>query len=633
MRLKVIYTTFLFLLFRSIQMVGRPSKRKCDDTYRCSRPKRDCKDVANEAIRNAYKQSVSSDSEADIYDDASSQTSELSSDSLENDTMSVNDDILDADCLTTGETSEDTDDEVEAIPQPAENLISSSGRVWQITPPPSQGRTAAQNVINFRAGPRNGINPPTEREAVLLFLDIILEDTVLHTNQQGRRQVRQWNNDKPNKRKVWKMVDNTEMEAFIGLLIVMGAFKAKYRPLEDLWSARDGIPICRATMSMERFQQIKSALRFDDPLRRDKQDPLAPVRSIASAFNKKLREVYVPSEWLTVDEQLLEFHGRVQFKQYIGTKPGKFGMKLIWLCDAISYYALNFVIYIGKGSLIPDENVTAKAVTLHLMQPYLDTGRHLTGDNWFSSVELAEELKNRKTSYIGTLRSNSRGIAPIARSTSNRVRKDTRVYYSGDGVAMISFWDKGTKPVLLIDTLHRTVPLPPADGKCVTVLEYNRTKSGVDIFDKRVRGYSCKRKCRRWPFAIFSNMIDIATNNGCIIFGERDNHTVRVKESHYEFLKNAAYQLVDQQIQRRLQQDLRITKKAKDAMVLLGYDTNKPSASVEEGKPIKLEKKERCEYCPSSIDRKTAWGCPRCKKPICLQHRSDLCKSCSQNAP
>ena len=40
-----------------------------------------------------------------------------------------------------------------------------------------------------------------------------------------------------------------------------------------------------------------------------------------------LRQPFEPSANLTVDEQLVEFHGRVRFKQYIDSKPGKFGIK------------------------------------------------------------------------------------------------------------------------------------------------------------------------------------------------------------------------------------------------------------------------------------------------------------------
>jgi hypothetical protein len=123
----------------------------------------------------------------------------------------------------------------------------------------------------------------------------------------------------------------------------------------------------------------------------------------------------------------------------------------------------------------------------------------------------------------------------MARSTAGRIKKDTKVFYNADGVILVSFWDKGVTPVILIDTLHRIVPLPEINHKCASVLAYNRTKSGVDTFDKRIRGFSCKRKCRRWPYAIFSNIIDIATNNGCIIFNDGVSDKERKEENHYQF--------------------------------------------------------------------------------------------------
>ena len=38
------------------------------------------------------------------------------------------------------------------------------------------------------------------------------------------------------------------------------------------------------------------------------------------------------------------------------------------------------------------------------------------------------------------------------------------------------------------------------------VLFYNATKSGVDIVDKKIRAFSCKRKCSRWPVAVVCNI-------------------------------------------------------------------------------------------------------------------------------
>ena len=205
--------------------------------------------------------------------------------------------------------------------------------------------------------------------------------------------------------------------------------------------------------------EIKSNLRFDDRLRRDRSDPLAPIRQVFETFNAFLRQPFEPSANLTVDKQLVEFHGRVRFRQYIASKPGKFGIKIFWLCCADTFYALNGAIYIGVGSIYPGQSVTSLDVTMHLMKPYLNSGRNLTADNWFSSGELVEKLKENKTFFVCTVRQDSRSVAAVAKSTAARIKKDTRVFYNDQGTALVSFWDKKNKPVLLLDSFHRVVPI------------------------------------------------------------------------------------------------------------------------------------------------------------------------------
>ena len=97
---------------------------------------------------------------------------------------------------------------------------------------------------------------------------------------------------------------------FIIVLSVVGTFKAHHRELRELYDLRDGIPLFRATMSEARFEQLKAALRFDDPLRRDAGDKLAPVRMVVEHYNSVMKSIYKPAESLTVDEMLVEFHGR-----------------------------------------------------------------------------------------------------------------------------------------------------------------------------------------------------------------------------------------------------------------------------------------------------------------------------------
>ena len=312
-----------------------------------------------------------------------------------------------------GHTSDSDDDSLD-VPPPLrerlclsnENLRSSSGRLWSTNAPSAAGRRSASNIcreglFSIKADARLD----SEREILRLFIGDMLNEAVHYTNVYGKRSVRQWNSVNREKR-IWRTVDLAEMEAFIGLHILAGAFKSQYRSTEELWSKKDGQPVFRATMSRERFCALKSALRFDDPVRRNSDDPLAPIRYVFEVFVSKLRRFVVAGPYLTVDEQLVEFHGRVRFKQYIGSKPGKFGIKIFWVCDAASGYCLNGLVYIGKNAVseivAANSNSVPESVVIQLCQPFLGKGQNITADNWFTSFSLIQRLREQSTTFSGS---------------------------------------------------------------------------------------------------------------------------------------------------------------------------------------------------------------------------------------
>lgn len=49
-------------------------------------------------------------------------------------------------------------------------------------------------------------------------------------------------------------------------------------------------------------------------------------------------------------------------------------------------------------------------VVLTLCETYLDSGRTISTDNYYTSLPLAEALLQRRTHLVGTLRSNRKGL-------------------------------------------------------------------------------------------------------------------------------------------------------------------------------------------------------------------------------
>ena len=74
------------------------------------------------------------------------------------------------------------------------------------------------------------------------------------------------------------------------------------------------------------------------------------------------------------------------------------------------------------------------------------------------------------------------------------------------------------------------------DGKPEIVYFYNKTKSGVDALDQKVSHYSCRRKIRRWPMALFFYIIDVAAYNAFTIFGIENNSKQQYRQRHHWLL-------------------------------------------------------------------------------------------------
>lgn len=69
------------------------------------------------------------------------------------------------------------------------------------------------------------------------------------------------------------------------------------------------------------------------------REKLAPIRNIYEKWNQNLKFVHKPGKNITIDEQLVPYRGRCPFRQYIPSKPAKYGIKIWVLCDSKSWYA------------------------------------------------------------------------------------------------------------------------------------------------------------------------------------------------------------------------------------------------------------------------------------------------------
>ena len=72
-----------------------------------------------------------------------------------------------------------------------------------------------------------------------------------------------------------------------------------------------------------------------------------------------------------------------------------------------------------------------------LTEPWRKSGRNVTADNFFSSVELAEDLLDDDMTYVGTLRTNKRHI-PETMKASRKSEEHSSLFGYHDQLTIAS---------------------------------------------------------------------------------------------------------------------------------------------------------------------------------------------------
>lgn len=263
-------------------------------------------------------------------------------------------------------------------------------------------------------------------------------------------------------------------------------------------------------MSQRRFHFLLRCLRFDDIRDRNQRreiDSLAPIRELFELVINNFQRFYTPSEYTTVDEQLVRFRGRCPFKMYIPSKPGKYGIKIFSLVCAKTMFTVNLEIYAGKQPEGPFKvSPSADDITIRMCEPIAGTNRNVTTDNWFTSINLAEMFfREKKLTLVGTIRANRLGVPEDFKANKKR-EVHSSIFAHHKEKTLVSYCTKKNKVVVLVSTMHSDQKIDPDSGescKPEIVSFYNKTKVGVDSVDKMCAKYDCSRNTKRWPWLYF----------------------------------------------------------------------------------------------------------------------------------
>ncbi|XP_050065151.1 piggyBac transposable element-derived protein 1-like [Aphis gossypii] len=327
----------------------------------------------------------------------------------------------------------------------------------------------------------------------ILFISLI----VTETNRYANKKLASPNIKRHSRLQKWIDTNESEIKNFLGIIMYMGTVNMP--TIASYWTSSHLLTSHLShIMSRNRFELLLSHIHFQNNDVANLNNRLYKIQNILDLLNQKFKQWVIPSHGMCIDESMIAFQGRLVFKQYIQTKRHRYGVKVFKLCVS-PCYTLKFKIYSGKESEVDKNDSVSSRIVMNLVDEYLDFGRTLYVDNWYTSVSLAHQLLERKTHLVGTLRSN-RKYNPDYVVKKKLKKGQVIAQKSSSKVMVLKFKDKRDLHMLSTKHTDNMVMVPRRENKSKpeVVLDYNRGKSFIDLSDQMASYCSPLRKSLKW---------------------------------------------------------------------------------------------------------------------------------------
>ncbi|XP_041986054.1 piggyBac transposable element-derived protein 4-like [Aricia agestis] len=410
------------------------------------------------------------------------------------------------------------------------------------------------------------------------FTDIwskdIIDRIVLATNRYAKQKIDKMKAEgtlKPSSR-LHKWTDTNADEIMVLFAVFMYMAIDPRTNQYEYWKSDDYLemPKFRKLMPYSRYILLSTFLYFVDnsdvsqnslPNEEIWLSPkLAKLQPVISHLKYKFASLYNLDRFISIDESLTLFKGRLAWVQTIRTKAARFGIKSYELCESRTGYMHDFEIYTGKNSdrddtadadVAPSVDLAGKStkIVLHLLKVLKNQGHCVTMDNFYNCPALARYLKSLGFDCLGTLRPNRRNVPSDVAKMSNNVAKGTIIARHCGDVTVLGW--KDSKVVTMISTYHTDETFVGSKKgkmqvkpKCVG--DYNRTMGGVDLKDQKLAMYLLERKRGvKWYTKMFKRLLNTSIHNALIMLVMSSTRRNKLPMSQREFRYNLAKSLVD----------------------------------------------------------------------------------------
>jgi len=439
----------------------------------------------------------------------------------------------------------------------------------------------------------------------MLFDEEFFEFIVRETNNYAESEFLRVGAAERSRISQWKPTDRDEIITFISLVIHTGTIKLNR--LNDYWKKHHlfNFTCFSNYMSRDRFLLLLRCFHFaqnpTDHSENIPTDRLFKIRPLINYFNIKMNNIYYPNKELSLDESMVLWRGRLIFRQYIQNKRHKYGVKLYMLTEP-NGLIIKFAVYTGILDDLGGKGHAANVV-LHLMSEKLNNGHSIYMDNFYNSIDLAEQLLQKKTYCTGTLRSNRKRI-PEAVVKSKLKPGETKAMYS-NGVLVGKWKDK--RDVMYISTEFKNNLILAKNKKGQEKLKpepianYNKFMSGIDRQDQMNSYYPFLRKTIRWYKKIGIHVIQMLLLNSYNLYNQSQ---VGSKMTLYDFRLSILSELLPAFPKPRLDTKRKHIPKTHEI-----------------GKNGRVLRKRCCVCAEKKIRKDTSYFCPTCpnQPSICLE--------------
>ncbi|KAJ0067088.1 hypothetical protein NL108_011273 [Boleophthalmus pectinirostris] len=429
--------------------------------------------------------------------------------------------------------------------------------------------------------------------------------------------------------RAWTDIALQDIFSFLALVIYMGF--AKVPSLTDYWRRGKlySLPFPKSVMTGKKFFSIIRALHLSSPEEDAKNegkrgteefDRLGKIKPLYTEIRDACRQNYQPGQHIAIDERMVASKARVSFKQYLKSKPVRWGYKLFVLADSKSGYTWDFFVYEGKSSQASKNGLSYDSVMTLLDTSLLGTGYKLYVDNFYTSPILFRDLLKKKVSACGTIRTNRQGYPRTTENTLDSRAPRGSIRWIREDPLLFVQW-KDTRDVFICSTMHtahgeetverrvkddtgcwtmKDVPVPPA------IKDYNRHMGGVDLSDALIGYYEVLHKTKKWYKTFFYHFVDIAVVNAFILYKGQCTLKAKIPMHQKAFRETLVLELAEAgAISTEREEESR--KETHHRLVHIVASGDKTQGRL------------KCRKCHA----KTAVKCSTCDVPLCFQPQRD----------